>query len=154
MRVAHCNALHCFVSVQLHLFREVFTHPIHIIYPSILTSPDHFNSPFSSHFTTPMTYFCQSGLHCSKALIAASEHVEHRINTPLEELQRRIRYRVDVLKDTYAAQLELLEGSAPTSNGEIFNLRSHSHSSCDTSIIHFNSPVIYYEIEIVKYRKK
>ena len=121
-----------------------------------ISSMTYFNSFFLSHPISSLLFpsFHQSGLHCSKSLLAASEHVEHRINTPLEELQRRIRYRVDVLKDTYAAQLELLEGSAPTSNGEIFNLRSHSHSSCDTSIIHFNSPVIYYEIEIVKYRKK
>ena len=37
--------------------------------------------------------------------------MEARISAPLQELSRRIRYRVDVLKDTYAAQLELLEGS-------------------------------------------
>lgn len=41
----------------------------------------------------------------------ASEHTESQIATPLQELSRRIRYRIDVLKDTYAAQLELLEGS-------------------------------------------
>ena len=76
----------------------------------------------------------QSGLHCSKSLIAASEHVEHRINTPLEELQRRIRYRVDVLKDTYAAQLELLEGSAPTSNGENVNFNLYFSTSTSTCI--------------------
>ena len=41
----------------------------------------------------------------------AEEHKEKEITTPLQELSRRILYRIDVLKDTYAAQVELLEGS-------------------------------------------
>jgi hypothetical protein len=38
------------------------------------------------------------------------EHMERNIMAPILDLQNRIRYRVDVLKDTYESQLELLDG--------------------------------------------
>lgn len=53
----------------------------------------------------------QTSVQCSKSLSLVSEHLESQIAPPVQELSRRIRYRVDVLRDTYAAQLELLEGS-------------------------------------------
>lgn len=56
--------------------------------------------------------YLQTSVQCSKALSSVSEHLESQIAPPLQELSRRIRYRVDVLRDTYAAQLELLEGSS------------------------------------------
>ena len=52
----------------------------------------------------------QTSVQSSKDLILASQHLERTVMTPLQELSRRIRYRVDVLHDTYAAQLELLNG--------------------------------------------
>ena len=57
-------------------------------------------------------FYLQTSVQCSKALSSVSEHLESQIAPPLQELSRRIRYRVDVLRDTYAAQLELLEGSS------------------------------------------
>jgi hypothetical protein len=61
---------------------------------------------------TFIPFYLQTSVQCSKALSSVSEHLESQIAPPLQELSRRIRYRVDVLRDTYAAQLELLEGSS------------------------------------------
>lgn len=38
--------------------------------------------------------------------------MERTVKAPLQDLGNRIRYRVDVLKDTYEAQLELLDGGS------------------------------------------
>jgi hypothetical protein len=55
----------------------------------------------------------QTSAQSSKDLILASQHMEKSVLTPLQELGRRIRYKVDVLQDSYIAQLELLDGEAP-----------------------------------------
>jgi hypothetical protein len=68
---------------------------------------------------TFIPFYLQTSVQCSKALSSVSEHLESQIAPPLQELSRRIRYRVDVLRDTYAAQLELLEGS---SGNQIINI--------------------------------
>lgn len=62
------------------------------------------------YYSYPLSYH-QTSVQCSKSLSLVSEHLESQIAPPIQELSRRIRYRVDVLRDTYAAQLELLEGS-------------------------------------------
>jgi hypothetical protein len=64
---------------------------------------------------------------CSKALILASEHLEKRVMTPLQELSRRIRYRIDVLQDAYTAQLELVEG--PQNTGSAGAGKAHPQGS-------------------------
>ena len=46
----------------------------------------------------------------SRNLVLASDHLEKNVATHLEELSRRLRYRVDILQDCYAAQLEMLDG--------------------------------------------
>ena len=122
-------------------YSSLLSHPFNHIFFCFLFS-FYCNSQHSvtliSYYSYPLSYR-QTSVQCSKSLSLVSEHLESHIAPPIQELSRRIRYRVDVLRDTYTAQLELLEGSPgslPHHTHPIFHLLQLQCSALYCTALH------------------
>lgn len=54
----------------------------------------------------------------SKCLSDATAYLEEHLLIPMEELSQRLKYRVELLKHMYTAQVDILHGQRATGDGD------------------------------------
>jgi hypothetical protein len=55
----------------------------------------------------------------TKALFAVTEHLKKEVVLPMYELNRRLTYRVEAVRATHKAQVDVLEGNKPSTTSSI-----------------------------------
>jgi hypothetical protein len=64
-------------------------------------------------------YKAAADVRVTKALFAVTEHLKKEVVLPMYELNRRLTYRVEAVRATHKAQVDVLEGNKPSTTSSI-----------------------------------